>query len=414
MAELSSFSQTRNRRPSMNPLLWYPPAESRIRLKCFAHALLTNHENLADRLCSFFGAQSCVLGGSGRALMTLLLQTLKHADTKNRDQVLVPAYTCYSVAASVAKAGLKIAVYDLDPHTLAPDETSLNRVAGSAALAIVHQHLFGIPQPVEPIREAADRLGIPIIEDAAQGLGGFLNNTPMGSMGDYGIFSFGRGKPLAAGSGGALTGGSRTLEAIQLPGRKPGYVPMGMSMAVQVLSHPLFYGIMEMLPLGLGKTIFDPGFAITGMPRAVKKLAEVLLADIDPCSDWRRCIAGVYRSCLQHSRMVPEPEGAQPAYPRFPFFSGPGMVGRRLLRLGVRRMYPRAIIDEPAIARFIANPDSPAPGARQIARDLVTLPTHSRITPSRARQISALIMDECGAGSGIFSGRSNPTHCLPS
>ena len=379
----------------MNRLLWYPPAETRISPRAFPGALLGNRSSFESTLCSFLGTQRCVLANSGRALMTLLLQALKKADTKNRDQVLIPAYTCYSVAASVAKAGLKIAVYDLDPHTFAPNEASLSQAAGSATLAIVHQHLFGIPQPAGPVLQAARGLGIPVIEDAAQGLGGFLNHTPMGALADYGIFSFGRGKPLALGCGGALTGDSETLQSITPPAGKKGAAAMCSSLAVQLLAHPLLYGIMERLPLGLGRTIFDPGFAVAGMPPVMQRLAQSSFADLGPGSARRRDIAAVYQSCLPGSRTVPEPEGARPAYPRFPFLAGPGEVSGQLFRLGVRRMYPRALVDEPKIVRYFARPGSKAPGARQIARDLVTLPTHSRITRPVARRIAGLIMEEC-------------------
>lgn len=389
----------------MNTMLWYPPAETRIRLRSFARAAFAGKEDLAARLCSVTETLYCVLGGSGRALMTLLLHALRQADTEGRDQVLVPAYTCYSVAASVVRAGLKIAVYDLDPRTFQPDEASLRRAAGRATLAVVHQHLFGIPQPVEHVRKVADRLGIPVIEDAAQGLGGSLKNTPMGAMGDYAIFSFGRGKPLPVGCGGALVGRGQVLETLVSPGSKSGFKQLCRSIAVHALSHPLLYGVMEMLPLGLGETIFDPEFTISGMPAAMKRLAERSLENIDKQVERRRDIAAVYRLCLDGSRIVPEPEGARPAYPRFPYLAGPGALDLRLLRLGVRRMYPRAIIDEPEIAKFIARPVSPAPGARQIARDLITLPTHSKVTPSMARKISGLFMEKhrcqpcCGSAS---------------
>ena len=55
----------------------------------------------------------------------------------------------------------------------------------------------------------------------------------------------------------------------------------------------------------------------------------------------------------------------------------------------------RALIDEPEITRYFAGPGIEAPGARQIARELVTLPTHSRITRQTARRISELLMEEC-------------------
>ncbi|MGI6386308.1 MAG: DegT/DnrJ/EryC1/StrS family aminotransferase [Desulfomonilia bacterium] len=378
----------------MNPLFWYPPAETRISTKSFIDALLGKNHDFEKDLCSYLGVESCILGNSGRALMTLLLQALKKADTGNRNEVLIPAYTCYSVAASVVKAGLKISVYDLDPQTLRPDADSLKNAAGNKTLAIVYQHLFGIPQPREDFDDISIEHSIPLIEDAAQGLGGFLNSKPLGALGDFSIFSFGRGKPLPIGTGGALTGKKHALDTIPTPSSAKGRGQLITSAAVQALSHPLLYGIMEKLPLGLGKTVFDPGFALSGMPAAMKMLAKSSLAGLESFNAHRRAIAGVYQSGLDSTHTVEEQAGAGPVYTRFPFFAGPKRISPQLYRLGVRRMYPEAIAAEPVIKTYLANPGQPAPGAKQIARNLITLPTHSRITLPIARKILAVLQEE--------------------
>lgn len=378
----------------MNSLFWYPPAETRISARSIVDALLGKNDDFEKDLCSYLDVESCILGNSGRALMTLLLRTLKKADTDNRDEVLIPAYTCYSVAASVVKAGLKISVYDLDPQTLRPDRDSLKRAAGNKTLAIVYQHLFGIPQPREDFHDIAVEHGIPLIEDAAQGLGGFLNSQPLGGMGDFSIFSFGRGKPLPIGTGGALAGKKQTLNAVPILSSAKGQGLLVLSMAVQALSHPLFYGIMEKLPLGLGKTVFDPGFAISGMPAAMKRLAKSSFAGMESLNVHRRTIAGTYQARLDRIRIVKVQDGSVPVYTRFPFFAGPKAVSSQLYRLGVRRMYPEAITEEPVIKTYLANPGQPVPGAKQIAKNLITLPTHSRTTLSIARRITEVLQEE--------------------
>jgi len=192
----------------------YAPAETRIEQAAFAYALFGSGDSFDKDLCSYLHTEECVLACSGRTLMTLLLQTLRKSDSRNRDEVLIPGYTCYSVAASVARAGLRISLYDLDPRTLRPDTSSLNKAAGDRTLAIVYQHLFGIPQPRGDFQEVAARYGVPLIEDAAQGLGGTQNGMPMGGMGDFGILSFGRGKPLPIGGGGALAGKKDVLDTL--------------------------------------------------------------------------------------------------------------------------------------------------------------------------------------------------------
>lgn len=378
----------------MNSLFWYPPAETRISARSIVDALLGKNDDFEKDLCSYLDVESCILGNSGRALMTLLLRTLKKADTDNRDEVLIPAYTCYSVAASVVKAGLKISVYDLDPQTLRPDRDSLKRAAGGKTLAIVYQHLFGIPQPREDFHDIAVEHGIPLIEDAAQGLGGLLNGKPLGTMGDFGIFSFGRGKSLPIGAGGALTGRKDILDAVPIMSSAKGVRRLVTSAAVQALSHPFLYGIMEKLPLGLGKTVFNPGFTISGMPSMMKRLAKSSLAGMESLNAHRRTIAGIYQARLDSARRVKEHAGSLPVYTRFPFFAGPKAISPQLYRLGVRRMYPEAISEEPVIRTYLANSDQPAPGAKQIAESLVTLPAHSRITPSIARIIAAGLQEE--------------------
>lgn len=378
----------------MHSLTMYAPAETRIGQSAFVYALCGSDDSFDKDLRSYLHSEECVLACSGRALMTLLLEVLKKADAHNRDEVLIPGYTCYSVAASVARAGLRISLYDLDPKTLRPDTDSLSRAAGDRTLAIVYQHLFGIPQPREDFQEVAARYGVPLIEDAAQGLGGSLNGMPMGGMGDFGILSFGRGKPLPIGGGGALTGKKDILDTLPPLKSPKGWHRLALAMATQVLSHPLLYGIMERLPLGLGTTVFDPGFAMAGMPSAVKKLAKGALTGMEACNAHRRSIAGVYRSMLGSSRTVAETGGSMPVYTRFPFFGGPEKIGTELFRLGVRRMYPEAISGEPATKEYLAPHVQPVPGARQIARDLMTLPTHGRITPGMAGRISLMLREE--------------------
>ena len=126
-------------------LTWYPPAETRVPWSAILNAFTRPSGNFTKYLCSYLDVNHCILGDSARALLFKLLETLKTQDGGIRDEVVIPGYTCYSVAASIAKAGLKINVYDLDPATLQPDFNSLRKAASEKTLAIIFQHLFGIP-----------------------------------------------------------------------------------------------------------------------------------------------------------------------------------------------------------------------------------------------------------------------------
>ena len=121
----------------LKKLAWYPPAETKIPLNAILKSLFSSNGDFKKTFCNYIGVNQCVLANSGRALLYLLLEILKGKDGGQRNEVVIPGYTCYSVAASIAKAGLKIKVYDLDPATLQPDFNSLRKATSEKTLAII-------------------------------------------------------------------------------------------------------------------------------------------------------------------------------------------------------------------------------------------------------------------------------------
>ena len=100
---------------------------------------------LQQALRGRFGDQHFVLTSTGRAGMTLLLRALRRLAPAGRDEVVVPSYTCYSVAASAVKAGLKLRIVDIDPETLDFDRQALADTDLRRVLAIVATNLYGWP-----------------------------------------------------------------------------------------------------------------------------------------------------------------------------------------------------------------------------------------------------------------------------
>ncbi len=377
----------------LKKLAWYPPAESKIPLHAILGAIFSSKGNFEKTLCNYLPVEHCVFGNSGRALLYILLDALKRKDGDLRNEVLIPGYTCYSVAASVAKAGLKIAIYDLDPRTFAPDMDSVKANSSENTLAIIPQHLFGIPSPVDELRQTAEGIGAYLIEDAAQALGGAINGQSLGTMGNFGFFSFGRGKPLPIGGGGALIGKDKDfLSGLDLkPGNK-GYVSLMSTAVSQVMSKPSLYWIPEMLPLGLGETIFDPNFDVSAMPLMIQKLAENSMSILDELNTHRRHIAKTYEEAFDDECVIPIPGGGSAVYTRFPLMAGPVPIPKELKRLGVRRMYPKAIADEETIKPYLADQRETTPGAYKISRNLITLPTHLGINEGLAKEIAQKVM----------------------
>ena len=370
-------------------MYYYPPAETKIPLSAVAGALFSNSANdFETTLCNYLHAKECVLGSSGRAFLYLLLTSLKEKNSGKRTEVLIPGYTCYSVAAAIARAGLKIKVYDLDPATLQPDINSLNITASEKTLAIIFQHLFGIPTPVDEFKEIAQKTGAILIEDAAQSLGGALRGKSLGTIGDYGIYSFGRGKPLPLGCGGALIGKNTSAVSNLIPKSiSKGYISLISTSVTQIVAKPLLYWIPEKLPLGLGETIFDPDFDVARMPLLIQKLAQKSMTILNDLNTHRRRIAKIYEHAFNNERIIPVPPEALPVYTRFPLMAGISPIPKELQKLGVRRMYPQAILNVNTIKPYLADHRDAAPGAAEIAQKLITLPTHKGITKNTAKLI---------------------------
>jgi len=377
-------------------IVWYPPAETNIPLHNIFEAFFSYDDSFEQVLAKYLKVDLCVSAVSARALLALLLKELHRGDSHSRNVVLIPGYTCYSVAASIVRAGLKIRVYDLDPKTLNPDMSSIRKGLEQNCLAIIHQHLFGIPSPIEDVKKIAEENGSYVIEDAAQGLGGSLKEKALGSIGHYGLYSFGRGKPLPLGCGGALIGENKEiLQKIKIPTASKERIQLFITASAKILAIPFFYRVAEVLPLGLGQTIFDSQFPIAAMPSVLKKLGVILMDHLKILNEHRTRIASIYSELLNEKFQIVPMHIAKSVFTRFPVLTDIKPIPMELFRLGVRRMYPQAITDVPDIHPFLVDSHVKISGAIEIAQKLITLPTHSSISDDRARSISSYIERVC-------------------
>jgi len=227
-----------------------------------------------DQLKAYFNVKHCFLLSSGKASLTLILQALKtiHPD---RDEVLIPAFTCYSVPAAIVRAGLKIRICDVEPETLDFDYRELVwQLSGPRILCVIPTHLFGVTADIPRVREIVGDRNITIVEDAAQSMGAESNGHKVGMLGDVGLFSLGRGKAFSTVSGGIILTKSdeignaliRQYETIPSCSVTEQFKLAMYASALAVLSRPGLFWIPKSLPfLVLGETHFDPHFSIRRM-----------------------------------------------------------------------------------------------------------------------------------------------------
>ena len=161
------------------------------------------------RIAEFIGVKEAISFSSQRAGM---LEVLKALDPKPGDEVIVPAYTFFSVPACVVLAGFTPVFVDVLPDTWNLNPEKVQSALSSRTRAIVITHLNGCPADMEPLVEIAKRSNVSLIEDCAQALGATYHSKPVGSFG-IGCFSFGEGKNLLALGGGMITTNDSSLAA---------------------------------------------------------------------------------------------------------------------------------------------------------------------------------------------------------
>lgn len=126
------------------------------------------------------------------------------ADIQPGDEVIMPSYTFVSTANAFVARGAKIVFVDIRPDTMNIDETLIEEAVTSRTRVIVPVHYAGVGCEMDVIMDIAKRNGIRVIEDAAQGVKAYYKGKALGSIGDFGCFSFHETKNYSMGEGGAL------------------------------------------------------------------------------------------------------------------------------------------------------------------------------------------------------------------
>lgn len=120
------------------------------------------------------------------------------------DEVIMPSFTFVSTANAFVMRGAKIVFVDIRPDTMNMDENLIEDAITERTRAIVPVHYAGISCEMDTILKIADDHGLSVIEDAAQGVLSTYKNRYLGTIGDYGCFSFHETKNYSMGEGGAL------------------------------------------------------------------------------------------------------------------------------------------------------------------------------------------------------------------
>ncbi len=334
---------------------------------------------------SGFSRDRILFTDSGAAALYVYLRGLR-ATHPGRRAVAVPAWCCPTVPQTVIQAGLEPVLVDLDPSTLGYDTSSLLEAKGKGLAAVILVHFFGLSQPVP----AGDWTGTAFVRDCAQD---FDHRADPGD-GTCSFYSFGRGKALNAGHGGALClpAGPPADEALTSACRMAWEAlpeslanPMPKALAINLLSRPrIFWALTGLTFLGIGACVWQAPLAYARISARFDKLGTACLEAYRQRRDFYRRLIDKYRAlawaCDGDWLHSPGAGAAHAELPtRFPILVRDKDLRRDIFREmnlrfgGVTRMYPEPLPRLPDAPAGLAS-GADFPGARRVAGEILTLP----------------------------------------
>ena len=148
-----------------------------------------------------FNAQKVLLTTSGT---TALDMAAILCEFNEGDEVILPSFTFSSTATSAVLGGAKLVFVDIRPDTMNIDETKIESAITDQTKAIIVVHYAGVPCEMDTIMDIAEKYNLIVIEDAAQGVMSSYKGKPLGTIGDFGCYSFHETKNYSMGEGGAI------------------------------------------------------------------------------------------------------------------------------------------------------------------------------------------------------------------
>lgn len=156
-----------------------------------------------EKFAEYLGVKKAVSTQSGTAAIHMALHEL---GIGKGDEVIVPALTFIATVNPIIYTGAKPVIVDVHSETWTIDPDKIRKAITTKTKAVIGVHLYGNPCQMSEILEIAEEAGIYVIEDATESLGGQYDGKHVGTLGDFGCFSFNGNKIITTGGGGMVVG----------------------------------------------------------------------------------------------------------------------------------------------------------------------------------------------------------------
>jgi perosamine synthetase len=374
-----------------------PPCGTRIKLKEIFSSFFSSLgcravKKFEEELCKYFQVEDCFLVSSGRAGLTMILRALKKITDK--DEVIIPAYTCFSVPSAIAKAGLKVRLCDVSLETLNLNPDKFPHLLNKNTLAVIPVYHFGLAHDISGIINLCREEKVFVIEDVAQAMGAKMGDKFVGTFGDVSFFSLGRGKNITTIEGGIIFCQNPELSSLlreefsNLDGSS-GIEFFLKSLIYKIFLSPSFFWIPEKMPfLGLGQSKFSLEYELLSLSEYQSRLGAYLMTRLEEINSVRVKNAQYLIShlrALDKISILPTPVRACPVYLRLPILFKESIERERKFqslrrkKLGVSKMYPTTLEKIHDIKNHLVEDSVDLVNSHLLEKVLLTLPTHEGV-----------------------------------
>ncbi len=349
------------------------------------------------------------LFSSGREGLLALFQSM---NIGHGDEVIVQAYTCVVVPNAIIAAGAIPVFVDIVKETLSFDPEEVRKAITPKTKAVICQHTFGIPAPLEELRKICDDHRIPLIEDCAHIIPDEHGPDAVGRTGDYVLLSFGRDKAISGVTGGAILS-RHTDVSNRLQQLEDGSRDLSLFQIKRLLLYPLLYGIARPLyGLWIGKAFLKlcsllmilpsivtaeeksghQSSTLHRLPNACAALALDQLRRLRQINDHRRTLTRFYlEQCAEHGWPVLHGIKSDLPLQKFPMFMACAEKIRQSLKKGNIHLHDGwtgcVICPESVDATSCGYRDGDDPRAEEVCQQILSLPTHHTLSLKDAENL---------------------------
>jgi dTDP-4-amino-4,6-dideoxygalactose transaminase len=372
-------------------------------LKMFNVAGLRNGKYIArfeNAVASCAGSGKAFAFSAGRMALYAILNAIREEE---RDEIILPAYTCVVVPTAILYAGCQPVYVDIEPATFNLSVEEVRAKLSARTRAIIAPHNFGIPCRIDEILKIARERNIVVIEDCAHALGSTYRGRPLGSFGDFAFISTDHTKVISTSIGGvALVNNAAYEERLETIYHQSPFLSIGRILQIILqfvlfhwLYHPRVYRlgrIVVSLYHRLGFAFFLPGGDQPSKPEAYPFPAR--LSNIQcwiGCQQMEKIVGNLahrkrlstrYAALLQNHFITQQlDEESEVAPLRFAFLVRRRESFRVFLKdfLKVESWFDNVFQNYDGDPRALGYQPGSCPVAEKISQMIVNLPTHLRI-----------------------------------